>query len=549
MAFYGSGVLYGSGVFYAPSGIDTPIELDFYRTDVDNSYVFHWTFQQAFMNPVIAAFDYELQLDTDSSFSSPNLATHETTTITSVIPAGPPYILTLPVTAQRVLIVHSNSVVFAQVTGTPAAGEYSVNLTTSVLTFNAADATVPVAIIFVEATSDDVTQFQRGCTVKGFAVTVPTRAESAEIDFYARVRIKNGMTYSGWSDTLSVSTIEDVKREAADRYLNALPDRNVYPVDEALIPIADRTSNISAIDETYAQESDLFYLEKEHTIRDPRPERVRDNRIFDVHGNLYRFPKPNSMEFVQYRKILKNMRAAVLVGGSYEALQLIGLAFTGVESSITAFSDLIDFITAGEIAESGTIPVGAPYEITLTALPRNVPVIPGYTFVDTAPSASGEFDVDFSTGIITFHSTDAGAAVTITYAAASTIHTHLKEVVDSLSVPGGAPYEVTLSAIPRSVPTIPGYSFTFGTPGVGEFAMDFSTGKLTFHSSAAGASITATYISSTTTQPVVFSRLEAGFSVKITLNNPANCSIDTALVSFLIEQIIPAHVNFKLELV
>lgn len=66
---------YGDGEFYAPSSIDVPLDLRFYRTNVDNVYVFHWGFQSAFVSPILSTLDFELQLDTVTTFNSPNLTT------------------------------------------------------------------------------------------------------------------------------------------------------------------------------------------------------------------------------------------------------------------------------------------------------------------------------------------------------------------------------------------------------------------------------------------------------------------------------------------
>jgi len=432
--FYGSGIFYGSGTFYAGAGTDTPLAIDFYRTDVDNNYVFHWTFNPAFMSPVLAGLDYQLEISSDSNFTTPLV--HETTTESATIPGAGPFEITTSAIPRRILIVESTTQLFVEVTSAPAVGEYSVNLTTGILTFNAADASTLMNIIFVPATSEDITQFQRGCVVKGFAVPIFTRAESAKITFFARVRIKSGLTFSSFSSVLTVNTIEDVTRETADRYLNELPDENVYPTDEALIDLDQRTKNIAFIDETYATEADLFFLEKEHTIRDPRPQRTRDARLFDVVGQQFGFPKPSAMEFTDYRLILENMRFATCNGSTFAAIKAIGSAFTGVDPTVTPFADIIDFITAGEISESITVPGGGPFVVTLLSLPRNVPVIPGFTFVDTAPTSSGEFDVDFTTGDITFDASDAGVGpLTVTYVAASTIFSTLLEHVESFVVP------------------------------------------------------------------------------------------------------------------
>lgn len=76
--FYGGGPLnkYGSGAFYGATNVVTipvtPIDLQFYRTSQDGVYTFYWTFQPADFTTTLESFDYQLELDTDPSFTSPN---------------------------------------------------------------------------------------------------------------------------------------------------------------------------------------------------------------------------------------------------------------------------------------------------------------------------------------------------------------------------------------------------------------------------------------------------------------------------------------------
>ena len=77
--YYGGGPdnKYGSGAFYGATTVVTipviPIDLQFYRTSQDGVYTFYWTFQQTDISSTLESFDYQLELDTDPNFSSPNL--------------------------------------------------------------------------------------------------------------------------------------------------------------------------------------------------------------------------------------------------------------------------------------------------------------------------------------------------------------------------------------------------------------------------------------------------------------------------------------------
>lgn len=84
MSFY-TDFFYGEGFYGAVTegGIDVPVELAFYRTNTDGVYVFHWGFQEAFINPNIISpsFDFDLEIDTVTTFDSGNLQTFDKSTV------------------------------------------------------------------------------------------------------------------------------------------------------------------------------------------------------------------------------------------------------------------------------------------------------------------------------------------------------------------------------------------------------------------------------------------------------------------------------------
>jgi len=84
MVFYGSGIFYGNGAKYAGTASSAaqsiPVDLRFYRTNQDGIYVFWWGFDPAFITPTLAFTNFDLQLDTEVTFASPNLVTYTTAT-------------------------------------------------------------------------------------------------------------------------------------------------------------------------------------------------------------------------------------------------------------------------------------------------------------------------------------------------------------------------------------------------------------------------------------------------------------------------------------
>lgn len=83
MSFY-TDFFYGEGFYgeVVTGGIDVPVELAFYRTNTDGVYVFHWGFQEAFINPNLLSpsFDFDLQIDTVTTFDSGNLQQYDKST-------------------------------------------------------------------------------------------------------------------------------------------------------------------------------------------------------------------------------------------------------------------------------------------------------------------------------------------------------------------------------------------------------------------------------------------------------------------------------------
>ena len=65
MALFGSGIFYGSGSKYigatttATQGI--PLDLRFYRTSVENVYVFWWGFDPSFIIPALISAGFDLR--------------------------------------------------------------------------------------------------------------------------------------------------------------------------------------------------------------------------------------------------------------------------------------------------------------------------------------------------------------------------------------------------------------------------------------------------------------------------------------------------------
>lgn len=62
---------------------DVPLDLQYFKTNIDGRYVFHWAFSFAFISPILSTLDWELQIDKITTFNSPALLTYNKTSAAS----------------------------------------------------------------------------------------------------------------------------------------------------------------------------------------------------------------------------------------------------------------------------------------------------------------------------------------------------------------------------------------------------------------------------------------------------------------------------------
>src|ERR1035437_3917014 len=402
MSFYRDGNFYGDGDFYGVSP-DSPINLSYSYTDIDNVFVFSLTVNDPMFTPTLPTFDYEVQLSLDSSFAS-----------------------------------------------------VDYNYT---------------------STSTGVT-FQNGNVYKGFAVPVYPR-QATPLTFYARVRIIDGTFLGSWSDVLLVTTLQDITQQEVHNLISNLPDRHVYPYDEAYKTVtrvaSQLTTNIGKIYWAYGLEFDNANLEAQLADNDSDIFRARDSRFFSIFGYPTGFQKPSTMQFVDYRNIINEFRLACFVGSTMEAAKKVVASFAGIDPTITPFAQILNFILADEQTETYTIPSIAPYTITLANLPRNSPSIPGFAFTDGIPgveefsagtSVSADFPSTNITGTITININSDGpqtitlGANTSAAAIAADIQAKVRSLV-AITSTNQAAYN-NFTAVYTTV-----YIFTSGTTGAG----------------------------------------------------------------------------------
>ena len=358
-SLYGSGVFYGSGAKYvgAPFSPDEgiPEDLRFYRTSQDGIYVFWWGFSPEFITPSLAFSAFDLQLDTSPLFTSPNLVTFTSSIDTTAS-------LVFTVTS----VTDATHLVVSSTTGMSGGdnirqGSHSTTITT------VTDGTHLVVASTAGWVASNIITFQNGNVRKGFAVSVAARQEGIVQTWYARVRTHTPSFVSDWSFTLTWTIPQKVQQQYAEALMNSLPDSHVYGKGDLLKPLNQRNTNLWLVEDMYGNQFDQVYYANFLTQTDNYITLCVDENLFQNFGVLFSFPKPNSMQYVDYRWILMNLIQASLVGSTNEAIILTVQAFTGVPPDITPIRDENDFFLV-TIQDNPIVPSG-PQTVFHTSQP------------------------------------------------------------------------------------------------------------------------------------------------------------------------------------
>lgn len=223
------------------------------------------------------------------------------------------------------------------------------------------------SINLVTFTKLDVITYQNGNVRKGYTVPVASRIDNIVQTWYARVRTHSGSFVSAYSDTLIWTIPQKVQQQYAENLMISLSDKHVYGKEDLLKPVSQRNSNLYLVENMYGQQFDAVYYENFLTQSDNFIDLCRDEFLQQNFGVLFNFPKPNSLQFVDYRWILKNMILASLVGSTNEAIILSVQSQTGVPPEITNIRDLNDFFLI-TIQDDQIVPSG-PQTIFNTSEP------------------------------------------------------------------------------------------------------------------------------------------------------------------------------------
>ena len=149
---------------------------------------------------------------------------------------------------------------------------------------------------------------------------------------------------SAWSATLIWTIPQSVQQSSAEALMESLPDYHVYGKGDLLKPVSQRNTNLWVVEDMYGNQLDQIYYATYLTQTDNYIDLAVDEVLYQNFGVMFNFPKPNSMQYVDYRWILMNLYLASLVGGTNEAVILVVQSFTGVPPIITNVRDVNNFI-------------------------------------------------------------------------------------------------------------------------------------------------------------------------------------------------------------
>jgi hypothetical protein len=448
MAFFGSGTFYNSGSFYVGAGSNPtegiPEDLRFYRSSIDGIYIFWWGFDPEFISPSLAFSAFDLQLDTSPLFTSPNLVT-----FTSSIDTTASIVFTVTsVTDSTHLVVSSTS----GMSGGDNIRQGSNSATITTVT----DSTHLVVSSTSGWVASGIITFQNGNVRKGFAVPVAARQEGIVQTWYARVRTHTPAFVSAYSTTLTWTIPQKVQQQYAEALMNSLPDYHVYGKGDLLKPLNQRNTNLWLVEDMYGNQFDQVYYANFLTQTDNYITLCVDENLYQNFGVLFSYPKPNSMQYVDYRWILMNLIQASLVGSTNEAIILTVQAFTGVPPAITPIRDENDFFLV-TIQDNPIVPSG-PQAVFHTSQP----------YIDASLVVE-----DITTGLLvpsSAYTTD-GAQGTWTMNVPTT---DTLQAVFNVGNPGD-PFPVVFDALQGAF-TLTGFvTFTNGSVNIGGFGTLFTT--------------------------------------------------------------------------
>lgn len=467
-----------------------PQDVQYYRTTTDNVYVIHWEFTEESYVPGLEKFTYELQLDTVDTFDSPNLEIFGLNVVdTILVTSTTATTFSSNTIGSSSLTLASNQVAgkVVQITSGTGSGQLRriLSNTSDTLTTEFSWSTVPdgTSVFFVY--QSNVQNFQNGNEAKGYEIIVPSRALNSGVQLFTRVRtLGSTIAVTNFSETKVVQLLDRFDLVEAENLINNLPDYHIYNKNVLKLPEADRNTLLWKIMVMYGKEIDRALLLKELVKTDNYLTFTRDENLFANFGSFFNFIKPTSMQFVDYRRCLQAMVEASLEGSTDAAINRIVRCFTGVHPTIKTVRDVADFFLTTILEQFSTTGTTNTYQFT-----ENDSFVPGTLMVvrDSATSHA--------------------------------LLTPIQDYTEKVSLPGFTtsitdPSGVTLSAF---------YDISEPSPAVFD-PLDI-------------------YDESDGFPPTIWDSRTEAYGVVIEVQNPALFTLDQALITKLVNLVLPAHIK------
>lgn len=367
-SYYGT-VVYGTDVYGRNLAIDVPRVLTYHFNENSGVYTFYWVFDQDYITPDLNNVGWRLDISSDDAFTVGNTTSYYDTKGTRVQPNGTEtnelYYGVLSLTNATMLLDApyagtTKSVTFYKTKYPTNPFDAVISLATATFTNGSTSVSgsgfLAESIAPLDVSKNEALFFHGTGPIRGYDIQVSPREYNNEQTLYARVTTVMGTNLSDTGPTTAFTVYEDYSEKYAESLLDLLPDDHVYSKDALILPIAERNSNLFNICRMYGARFDFLKLSTIKANLDMSIEIGRDEALFDNFGSYFDYPRPVSMDYLQYRLTLKALYESIFYFGSDYAIQRIVASFTGVYPTIIPIRTIANFVVYD--AEDGRI--GSP---------------------------------------------------------------------------------------------------------------------------------------------------------------------------------------------
>jgi hypothetical protein len=174
--------------------------------------------------------------------------------------------------------------------------------------------------------------YDKGQIVIAFEILFPIRAEAMTIPYYWRVKASSGSVTSDYTDTQTFIRDLSNKQAITTTLYGEYPDLNYY--------VKDANSTFTyTIASVHSREIEEMDFEAIRSKRDIYLTTVRDESLYNNFGVLYSYQN-TGQTLQEYREQLIQLIAAYQISGTFGALQTLVAIFTCTQPVIQEVKDL-----------------------------------------------------------------------------------------------------------------------------------------------------------------------------------------------------------------